>query len=493
MRYRIISLIAGSMLMSTVNAANVFQVTAAVTEQAGSEYSFTVGTSNAEELFQVLDSRQRPAGTDSRFDGSEIVVADVLYRGLDMELSFNEFANTLNNTLCVGISGVPAPSNRSNATCGTDAFEFSATSRQAALDAFADYLKSNEDGTASRLNQQLVRSSPNDPIAGNPGSLQSRVAAADFNQSFTQRVSQVWGCSTSASATQMLMLAKAGFGCGLDVADANFRLPTIEVAQLGGPASYAANVGLYDDYFSSIDRQRGENKLNIGVDYALISATPGGGTELETSVLTLPLSYSFVFNGDPRKKFVVRLPLSLSKTEEATAYQIGLSLAYSHPISDVWSISPGLGYSAVGSEDLASAAALTSFSLSSSYTLDFGGWALNIGNTIGQYSTGKVKIGDYESDPDISNTIFTNGLLLSGPSSLLANDLVVEYFITDTRYSGDALFTDNSQEVGINFGKLNTSNEVVTSYLKAGISYAMASGDNSNEADVLRLSLQFKF
>ncbi len=495
MHYRMGSLLAlvGVCLAMPAGAADVFSATAMVTEQTGPNYEFTVGTSNAEELFQILDSRERPAGVDDRFDGSEIVSADVNFRGLDMDLAFNEFANPVSNTLCVGINGIAAPGNRAGGGCGNDQFAFSASSREAAIDQFVDYLKTNEDGTASDLNKQLARQSPNDPIAGNPGSMQSQAADSDFEQSFTQRVSQVWGCSTGASAREKLMLAKAGFGCMTDVADANFRMPAVEVAQLGGPASDAANLGLYDDYLSSIERQRGENKLGIGIDYAQISSKPGGGSELETSVLTVPFSYSFVFNSDPRRKFIVRLPVSLIKTEDASTYQIMLGLAYSHPVTDAWSLTPSFGYSAVGSEDLASAAALSSFSLSSSYTFDVGGWALNVGNTIGQYSTEKLKVGDYESDPDISNTVFTNGLLISGPSSLLANDLVVEYFINDTRYTGDDLFTDNAQEIGINFGKLNTTNEVVTSFIKGGVSYTKASGDNKNEADVLRLSLQFKF
>ena len=467
-------------------AADVFSIDAQITEQEssgeGPDYAINFGSSNAEALFNSLDEaslrRLVIEQSDGQFNGDERISADIMFRGVPMNVTFNDFNGS---ALDFSIPAIDFTR------------QFDGGTREASIDQLVDYLKSNEDNTASRLSQELAKSSPNDPIAGNPASLQSQVAGADFRQSFTQKVSQVWGCGSSASAAQQVMLARAGFGCQAEVADLNFRLPAVEVAQLSGTASDAATMGLYDDYFSRIDRQRGENKLAIGLDYSQVSATPGGGSSINTSVLTLPLSYSFVFNGDPRKKVIVRMPISVTDSEGASGYQITFGVAYNHPMSNAWSLTPSVGYSAVGSEDLASAAALTSFSLGSSYSFEVGGWGFNIGNSIGSYSTSKLKLGDYESDPGISNTIFTNGLLVSGPSSLLASDLVVEYFINDTRYTGDDLFTDNAQEIGINFGKLNTVHEVVKSYIKGGISYTMASGDNDNKADVLRLSLLFKF
>lgn len=464
------------------------------------------GTSIVGDLFDSIDpqglaelARQGAQQAGQTFAQDESIFATVDYRGLPVRALFpNQGFVGAGSLFCISFKGVPNDTGRrANAACPSGSFAFGGganQTRENAIDEFEAYYKSNEDGTASRVNQQLVRQSPNDPIAGNPTSMQSRAAASDFAQSFTQRVSQVWGCSTGASAREKLMLAKAGFGCVADVADANFRLPAIDVAQNDSTMSDAAQIGLYEDYFRRQQSDLTENKFGLGIEYAQVSATSGGtGKELDSSVLSLPLSYSFVFGGDARKKFIVRLPISMSKTEDATAYQAMLGLAYSHPVTDAWSLTPSFGYSVVGSEDLGSAGALLSYSISSSFTFDFAGWALNIGNTIGQYTSQKIKIGDYESDTDVSNTVFTNGLLLSGPNSLLSNSLVLEYFIYDTRFTGDDLFVDNSQEFGINIGKLNTTNEVVTSFIKGGISYARATGDNDNEADVLRLSLQFKF
>lgn len=482
--YATITVGAVALYAGGAQAADVFTIDAAVDENGdGTDYSIVYGTNNAEELFETLDNenmrRLAAEQSDGAFNGNERIVAQLNFRGVDMTMAFEEVDGA---ALSFSIPGIDF----------TRVFDEQDT-REGNIDDLIDYLQSNEDGTSSQLSAELARSSPSDPVAGNPASMQSRAAESDFKQAFTQKVSQVWGCGMSASAQQKLMLAKAGFGCMTDVADLNFRMPAIEVAQLGGPASDAAGAGLYDDYFSGINRMRGENKLTLGLDYAQVTATSGGGLEHQSSVISLPLSYSFVFNNDPRKRVVVRMPISLIDTEGASTYQVALGLAYNHPVTNAWSLTPSVAYSAAGSEDLASASALASFSLASSYSVNLGGWALNIGNMIGSYSTQKITLGDYESDPGISNTVFTNGILISGPSSLLASDLVMEYFINDTRYTGDDLFTDNSQEVGINFGKLNTTGEVVTSFIKGSVSYTMASGDNDNEADMLRLSLIFKF
>ena len=361
------------------------------------------------------------------------------------------------------------------------------------VEEFKAFIKANEGAIVSRLYALLARRSSTDPIAGNPASAQSQTASRDFQQGFTHKVSQVWGCASSA-ANEQIMLAKAGFGCTADVADLNFRLPAVEMAQIGQTQLDAGAEGLYEDYYERMARERGRNQASIGIEYAQISAQQGGGGDtLKSSMFTLPLAYTVIFDRDPRHKLAFRMPISVVDVEGASVFQAALAVGYTHALSSRWTLTPNLGYTVVGSEDLAAASALLSYSLTSSFTLDVKGWAINIGNMLGSYSTQKLKIGDYESDPGISNTVMTNGVLLSGPGSLLANDLVLEYFINDTRYSGDDLFTDNAQEFGVNIGRIRTRGEIITSYVKAGVSYLTASGDGGNKADALRVSLSYRF
>lgn len=442
----------------------------------------------------VLDRLAAFARRDN--NGTNVLFGTVDYRGLQLNLDFRFLDD---NTLSFS---VPSRDFRFN-----DGFNdgnervFEGDSRKESLDAFIAYLK-----TSSVIVASTPSETGTDPIAGNPGSTQSMAAQRDFEQGFTQKVSQVWGCGASA-ANEQIMLAKAGFGCTAEVADANFKLPAVELAQLGGNQSDSPAAGLYDDYYDRINSLRGENKASIGIQYALVKTSrlnaiklpPSQNqnlpsrTETSSSIITLPLSYTVVFDSNPQRKLIFSTPLSFVQSEGSTAYQAGLGVGYSHPLSNSWSLTPSVGMNLVASKDMALASAILSYSLTSSYTFELAEWGFNIGNMLGSYSSQKLKIGDYESDPGISNTIMTNGLLVSGPGSLLANDLVLEYFVNDTRFMGDDLFTDNSQEIGINIGKIRSRGEVVTSYLKGGISYMKASGDNDHEADVLRLSLVYKY
>lgn len=477
-------------VMGNASAVDLFEIRISITENDGGTsqpYTVTDGTSNAEELIDILDDnnlrqlvmQQHPSRS---FDGDERVLGTLNFRGVDVLLNYNDFVTPLGggSTLVFAIPELEGLSET-----------FDGESRRASLQAFKDFLKGNEGDIISQMYGLLAKRSPTDPIAGNPASAQSQVAQRDFQQAFTQKVSQVWGCSVSAAGEQ-IMLAKAGFGCEQQVADANFRWPAIEVAQLEGSQIDSSSIGLFDDYYEQANRARGENQAAIGLQYAQIKAN-NGSNEFTTTMFSLPLSYTVVFDSNPNRRLILSLPISLSDTEGAETYQFGFGVGYSHPLTSRWSLTPSVGYTVVGSEDLAAASALASFSVTSSYSFELGGWGFNLGNMLGSYSSQKLKVGDFESDPGISNTIMTNGLLVSGPSSLLANDLVLEYYINDTRYMGDDLFIDNAQEIGINIGKLSTQGEVVTSFLKAGISYMLAGGENDNEADVLRLSLVYKF
>ncbi len=467
-----------------VFAADPFTFEIVITPLTGESYTVSDAGSNAEAIFNLLQEenlRAAAAQQGRTFNGDEIIQGNLDFRGVPITLNFNDFEASPNGevlTFAIEELGL------------SQSFERFET-RQENFEAFKEFIKRNEGNIVSALYKLLARRSSIDPIAGNPGSMQSQAAGRDFDQGFTQKTSQVWGCSTSARH-EMIMLARAGFACQQEVADASFRMPLIEVAQLDGTATDLPSDGLYADHFDRIKRQRGANKASIGLQYARISASDGR-SEFDSTAFTLPLSYTVVFDDDPKQKLIFRLPIGMTQTEDADTLHLAFSVAYSHPMTDRWSLTPSAGYSVVGSEDLAAASALASFSLTSSYALSLGSWSLNIGNMIGSYSTQKFKVGDYESDPGISNTVLTNGLMFSGPNSLLANDLVMEYFINDTRYSGDDLFTDNMQEIGINLGRIRTQGEIITSYMKAGLSYAKASGDGDNEADVIRLSLAYKF
>lgn len=339
-----------------------------------------------------------------------------------------------------------------------------AAARRQALQELRNFLETNPQ-FLKKLLSALARFSPIDPLAGNPDSLFSRRSRGDFNYGFTNKVSQIWGCGTSAfnfTNEQPIQVAAVG-GAGDIFADAQAR-----AAQL-----------------------QAQNEIGIGLSASSTTAKSTGG-DYVTTAIDLPLSYTAKFDSDPRRKFRVELPLSYADTEGAVTYSAGLGLAYSHPLSDDWSLTPAVGVGATGSDDLGAAGGVSSYSLTSAYTWRFDSFALSMGNGVGRYDALGIKIGDVEAEADISNTVFTNGFLLTGPNALIAKNLVIEYSFVDTRITGDAVYTDVYDEIGIAVGHIKTTMGVIDSYTKVGVSYLLAQGD-FDDISSLRLNLSARF
>jgi hypothetical protein len=338
-----------------------------------------------------------------------------------------------------------------------------ADARRQALRDLRDFLESDP-VFLKRLLTALVRYSPIDPLAGNPDSLFSRSMRADFQNGFTHKVSQIWGCKTTAFNE---------YGKGIQVAS-------------------AGDVGdIFADARAREAELQGQNEIGFGLQYATTTADSTGGN-YETTSYAVPLSYTIKLDSDPRKKVRVDLPLGYSDTDGAESYSLGFGIAYTHPLSDVWTLTPSVGAGATGSDDLGSAGGVASYSLTSAYTWRPGGWALSMGNALGKYEALALKIGDVEAEAEISNTVFTNGLLLTGPNSLIAHNLVLETSVTDTRITGDDVYADTYDEIGVALGYMRSDGGVIDSYSKIGLSYLKGTGD-AEDISSLRLNLSVRF
>ena len=425
--------------------------------QVGGNAAPPAGFSSVDESIDYFD----PDSLRQQFPTADrdAVLASLDFRGIEITLDFAADGGEMG--FSVDKLGFTTQFGR---TCNAASPDDCKLARQEALDQLKDFLESNPQ-FLKRLLTALARFSPIDPLAGNPESLFGRSMRADFQQGFTHKVSQIWGCNTTAF-------------------NSVFSEP-IQVAAVGDVRD------IFADAQARAAELQAQNEIGFGVMYSSTTAESTGG-DYATTGIVVPLSYTIKLDSDPRKKIRFDLPLGYSDTEGAVSYSAGIGLAYTHPLSDVWTLTPAIGAGATGSDDLGSAGGVASYSITSAYTWRLGGFALSMGNAIGKYDALALKIGDVEAEADISNTVITNGLLLTGPNSLIARNMVVEYSIVDTRITGDEVYADTYDEIGIALGYIRSSMGVIDSYSKVGLSYLMGSGD-FDDISSLRLNLSVRF
>jgi hypothetical protein len=279
----------------------------------------------------------------------------------------------------------------------------------------------------TRLFQELAAKTANDPVAGNPNSLEANTVQSSFDNGFTSKVSET---QTSAECA---------------------------TAQGASGAAKSVNAGL----------------IGLAASYGYMRAG-----NLASNSYRVPLSYSFRSNTDPNRQLNVRLPVTLVDVEGAQSWGIGAGLSYTWPITCNWFITPGVDYGLVASVDMASVGQMVTGSLTSAYVIDMGKTSLSIGNMVGYGQTLPFTYQDYTFDPDIQNTILRNGVMWMVPTEFMIKNTAVELFVTDTRYFGSDLFIDNYQEFGFSYGFRKTASKTKGStiknllrYLRAGVTY----------------------
>lgn len=327
------------------------------------------------------------------YTGVEEARVDVNYRGLPMVTTYPNFGSPLLvlNIPSLGITQT-----------------FNGGTRNASEDQLKEYFKKNIDDILGRLGKELAKTSPVDPIAGNPNSLMSQLVMNDFNNAFT---------------------------------------------------SFATNI------------KGGESGNLIGIGLGFGQFRQDGITSRS---YTLPLSYTFRNDLDPRRQIAFRLPITFTDADGSKGYYVGLGGSYRFPVTDNWALMPAVNYALAGSQDLGSLAAIASVSLTSSYIIGFDKFDLAIGNMAGYYKAVKAKSGDYGYDPGISNTVLRNGLMLSHPVTIGGSTMSIEYSLIDTIFLGDDLYVDHFDEIGVSLGT-NKRATSARSYFRSGISYLHSS------------------
>lgn len=220
---------------------------------------------------------------------------------------------------------------------------------------------------------------------------------------------------------------------------------------------------------------RADTGLNTNLISLGLKASSFDQNGINGRSLTIPFQYIIRIDGDPRHRVIFDLPVNYYQLEDAKTYSIRTGLGYQFPLTDNWSLTPSIGTGVVGSIDLGSVGQLISGAITSNYSKKIDRYRLGMGNMFGHYKTIKIKIGDIESNPEITNNVIRNALFASTTHPFIFKSPVeTEIFIYDTRYFGDKLYMDQYNEVGLSIGT-DRDRKDVKRLLRLGYSYLFSS------------------
>ncbi len=439
--------------------------------------SFTADFDNVDDAFDQLTTEKLQEGLPSYTDQSA-ATAVINYRGLPMNFTFN--ANSPFLTLTIPELGV------------SETFE--GATRDESKELLVEYLEGAGADTVNRIQKELARVSPVDPVAGNPSSLMGNMVSSNFSHIFMAMTPMEFAATEGGFdlLSRTLGPSKRSDVLSADRSGASGGDSASNMDNGGGMTdgmkdSGGTDQGMSDDEakigaWSENSLQGGGSSLGIDVSHAEYDLD---GTDAETQTIVVDYLYQFA---DPLKIIRVSMPVAVTDTEGAKSYQVNAGVSYSHPLTRSWSITPGLSYGAAGSEDLGGGASINGISLSSTYRLVYGNYLYKMGNMVARYQTGSVSIGDYEIDPDISNTVLRNGLMVMRPTMMFDIPSLLQVFAIDTRFSGDELYTEHYYELGFALGMITSEDLLAEDNFHLGFTYL-----DSTDSDIKGYKINFGF
>ncbi len=274
------------------------------------------------------------------------------------------------------------------------------TSRDASAALFEDFLLGEIPGvgdlTTTDLLQAFLEFSPVDPVAGNPNSLQSMMAFADY-----------------AMGSRGPLLGET---------------------------------------------HPGEDLFGIGVGSGSFSGCTGTGC-MDVIPISLPLNYAFNFE-DSNLSLLVDFPIAATFTEDQWSVFVSFGLAAQYRFQPLCglvravgcALTAGARIGGTGSIDVGALAILYSFSLTNHMEWELFGLRVGMVNYFGySASIDGIEIGDFAFSYDLTNGIFRNGGYIADSFGInvLGQELGWEFFGAGTRYTGTDLYMDSSGEVGL--------------------------------------------
>lgn len=256
-------------------------------------------------------------------------------------------------------------------------------------------------------------------VAGNPGSLMSRMVASDFE-----------------------IGTKTGFGLDHSIIGAGG-------ARSGGPFSLHGNFGIW--------------------------TAPG----VEITLMELPFSYAYPLK-DPRYAFIVEAPIAMIGLDGAQAFSASVGAGLRLPMTDNWNITPIVRIGAAASDDLGLEGFLWSASIVSDYRNTFNGMDLYVGNQITFVQTIPISRNDYDlSNVVLRNGA---GLAGPTDFKFFGQPATWEATAVNTQYFGDDIYVENQTDIGISIGTRASDNGVQYDSARLGLTLTITDQDYAGVA-----------
>ncbi len=268
--------------------------------------------------------------------------------------------------------------------------------------------------------------------------------------------------------------------------------PTDPIA--GNPSSFMSTeaASLHDSATQSTAENRaGEEGQDTNyVDFGLRFSSYRVDEE-DIDQIHLPISYTVNLDGTDGHQLTFKVPMSYSSVNgEADSYSLGVGVGYTYPVNNQLAITPGISYQAIGSVNQGTAAAVRSLSITTRYDFEAGGQAWRFGNTLAHMSTAEVSFDDYTIDPNLSNQVMINGIMWR---SVPIEQFNMDVFFKDTRFFGDELYSERTDEIGFSIASENLMPDSVN---KTGLRFRVGGSyifTDRSEIDGFRLNMGASF
>lgn len=371
--------------------------------------SVTVSASNLVDLSRDLRTSSLEVLAPSYTPTSPLAI-DINLRGIFALTSFAANSTTLN---------VSIPQ------AGTTT-SFTGSTRDESLQLFKEYTR--DAGRNQRLLRAYAKYSPIDPIAGNPNSLMSLMAQADYD---------LWKLAPFTSCQRRGYSAQ----------------PIAHQFQIGFNPARAFSKG-YD-----------------------------------TTVVTLPLRYSYFAGSDTA--LVIDAPLTYYRNGGASSLTGSIGLSVRLPVTSAWSLTSMCRGGTGGSLDLCTSGNFISAAILSIYNTQVEDYAWSLINYVGYFSSTNLWLGGVNFNYRLQNYVIKNGVSLTSCTPINFCGLPVHFnlFFTDTYFTKNYLYIKRYEEIG---GTLIVSKfNPYLQYDRLNLGFSYQYGEKGYKAFCLNSTYQF--